>query len=1357
MSEDPKLVEYFKRVTAELYETRERLRAAERRADDPVVVVGMGCRFPGGVDTPGRLWEVFAEGRDVISGFPGDRGWPEDLYDEECAGRRARPGRSGVRHGGFVEGAAEFDAGFFGISPREALAMDPQHRVLLEVAWHTVESAGIDPVSLRGSATGVFAGLIHGDYTARPESVPEDLVGQLAIANTPSVASGRIAYVLGLHGPALTVDTACSSSLVAIHLAVRSLRDGESDLALAGGVTLMAGPTRFVEFSQQQALAPDGRCKPFSAAADGTAWSEGAGLVLLERLSDAQRNGHQVLAVIRGSAVNQDGASNGLTAPNGQAQRQLIHDALAGAGLDPRDIDAVEAHGTGTTLGDPIEAQALADTYGRHRDAGRPLWVGSAKSNLGHTQAAAGVAGVIKTIMAMRHGVLPPSLHLGTPTPHVDWNACGLAPLTEATAWPRTGRPRRAGVSAFGISGTNAHLILEQPGPEPEARTGGTTDRAPLATDVRGLPVVPVPLSAPTRQGLAAQASGLLAHLAEHPGTELLHLAHSLATTRTHHAHRAVVLATDHDRLTTALTRLTDHTPDPHTVTGHTTPHTTTAFLFPGQGTQWPRMGVRLLDGEPAFRDRMAACERALAPFTGWSPIAVLRQEPDAPPLERVDVLQPVLVAVMISLAALWESYGVAPAAVAGHSQGEIAAACVAGALSLPDAMRVAALRSRALLELSGRGRMASVALPEDETQRLLDRWRGRLTVGAVNGPRSTVVSGAPDALDELLAECARHDVQARSIPVDYASHGPAVERIRDRVLEALAPIRPRPPALPMVSGATGHWITPEDGLPDAGYWYRSLREPVRFDRSVRGLLADGHRRLIEVGPHPVLLPAVRETIDAAGTAASALGTVRRDEDGPDHFRYALAEAHVHGAPVDWPAVFAGTGARRVPLPGYAFQRERYWLAPRLPVIGDQPAAAADADGPAAAPAGSFDGAAGSPAELAARLAPLTAPERRQTLVRLLAGHVAVVLKYPSADRVPLEETFRDLGFESLTAVELRNRIVAGTGVDVTLTDVLNYPTVTDLAELIEERLPEAPDQAGPGPGPAPATPAGAGTADREPGDGIAALYLHGVRSGRSGHAMGLVRMAARLRPSFGPGPDGPTAPLTRLATGGPAPALVCTTAPVAPLTEAGYSFLAPALPEARDVWALRPPGFAAGEPLPDGLPALYEAQRRAVEAQLGADPFVLVGYSSGGWIAHGLAAHLDAVGRPPAAVVLFDYYPPVSDVDEVRARFMREQIRWHERSAPLDGSAGLGNQLIAMGGYMTLFDGWRPGPISAPTLHLRASETLDGLPGEVPGDQFPAALGHRSVSLPGHHFTLLSQHAAESAKALHDWLAEVL
>ncbi|WP_410658218.1 SDR family NAD(P)-dependent oxidoreductase [Amycolatopsis sp. lyj-112] len=879
---EDKLRYFLKQVTADLHETRKRLREAESADAEPIAIVGMACRYPGGVTSPEELWRLVEAGGDGISGFPVDRGWDlEALYDPDPENQ----GTSYVSQGGFLHDVADFDPAFFGISPREALAMDPQQRLLLESSWEAIERAGIDPASLRGSKTGVFAGLMYHDYVSGLTEIPDEVGGFLGTGNSGSIASGRISYTFGLEGPAVTVDTACSSSLVTLHLAAQALRRGECDLALSGGVTVMFTPGTFVEFSRQRGMAPDGRCKPFADEADGTGWAEGVGMLLVERLSDAQRNGHPILAVLRGSAVNQDGASNGLTAPNGPSQQRVIREALVSARLTTADVDVVEAHGTGTTLGDPIEAQALLATYGKGRPAERPLWLGSIKSNLGHTQAAAGVAGIIKMVQALRHGVLPQSLHGGTPSSHVDWTVGEVSLLAEARPWPELDRPRRAAVSSFGISGTNAHVILEE---------------APAADDVETAPpivtgAVPWLLSARTPEALRAQAVRLKSFVDDIDG-----VAATLAS-RPLFAHRAAIVG-DH---AAGLNALAAGEPSGVLVEGTALPGKP-VFVFPGQGSQWVGMAVELMESSSVFAESMADCETALGSFVDWKLTGVLS---DAAALERVDVVQPVLFAVMVSLARLWRACGIEPAAVVGHSQGEIAAAYVAGALSLEDAARVVCLRSKAILALSGRGGMVSVATSEERVRELLPE---RVSVAAVNGPSAVVVSGDVAGLDDLIKRCELVGVRAKRIPVDYASHSAHVDAIEQDVLSALKDIEPRTPAVPFYSTVTGETSF------DAAYWFRNLRGTVHFEQTVRRLLADGFRFFVESSPHPVLTNGIAEISEDA----VALGSLRRDEGG--RFVTSLAEAHVRGLSPTWSAVLPA--AERVDLPTYAFQRKRFWL-----------------------------------------------------------------------------------------------------------------------------------------------------------------------------------------------------------------------------------------------------------------------------------------------------------------------------------------------------------------------------------------------------------------------------------------------
>ncbi|WP_381802506.1 type I polyketide synthase [Streptomyces niveus] len=918
-----KVVDYLRRVTSDLRRARQRIGELELKSNEPIAIVGMSCRLPGGVRSPEALWDLVDSGGDAISGFPADRGWNLDRLTGDGEGS------STTHDGGFLYEAAEFDAGFFGISPREALAMDPQQRLLLEVSWEALERSGIAPDSLRGSQAGVFVGAYH--WGQPSAGTAGELQGHALTGTAASVLSGRLAYTLGLEGPAITVDTACSSSLVALHVAAQSLRGGESSLAVIGGVTVLSEPSVFVEFSKQGGLAPDGRCKAFSDDADGTGWGEGVGVLVAERLSDARRNGHQVLAVLRGSAVNQDGASNGLTAPNGPSQERVVRQVLAQTGLSAADVDAVEAHGTGTRLGDPIEAQALLATYGQDRDPDRPLWLGSLKSNIGHTQAAAGVAGVIKMVMALRNGVLPRTLHAESPSSHVDWSSGAVRLLSEPVKWPETGRPRRAAVSSFGISGTNAHALLEEAPAEVPAEAETEPPAQPVA--VAG-GVVPWVVSGRGRSAVRDQATALVswaeAEAENRQEPRPADVGFSLVSSRAVFDHRAVLVGEDHGELLTGARALGAGESWAGLVEGVADVEGKTVFVFPGQGSQWVGMGARLLDESPVFAGRIAECAAALGEFTDWSLVDVLRGVEGAPSLERVDVVQPASFSVMVSLAALWRSRGVEPDAVVGHSQGEIAAAVASGALSLEDGARVVALRSQAIgRRLAGRGGMMSVALPVAEVEGRLEAWSGRVSVATVNGPRSVVVSGEPEALDELFAELTAEDVRVRRIAVDYASHSAQVEDLRDDLLDVLGPVRPRTSEIPFFSTVTGGWLDTEEM--DAGYWFRNLRQRVRFADAVRDLLDAGHRAFIEVSSHPVLTMSVQDMIDDTGEPAVAAGTLRRDVGGVSRFLLSAAEVFVRGVDVDWAGLFAGTDVRWVDLPTYAFQHEHLWAVPPVP------------------------------------------------------------------------------------------------------------------------------------------------------------------------------------------------------------------------------------------------------------------------------------------------------------------------------------------------------------------------------------------------------------------------------------------
>ncbi|MEU7563487.1 type I polyketide synthase [Streptomyces eurythermus] len=1315
-----------------------------RTAEDPIAIVSMDCRFPGGVTGPDEFWELLAAGRDTVTGFPTDRGWDlTALYHPDPD----HPGTSYTRHGAFLDAPDRFDAAFFGIGAREAAAMDPQQRLLLEISWRAVERAGVDPLSLRGSRTGVFIGTNGQDYLSFVDGIPDGLAGYLGTGNAASVLSGRIAYTLGLHGPALSVDTACSSGLVALHLAANSLRTGECSLALVGAATVMSSPGVFVDFSRQRGLAEDGRCKAFAAAADGTGWGEGAGVLLLERLSDARRNGHPVLAVLRGTAVNQDGASNGLTAPNGPAQQRVIGAALEAAGLAPDEVDAVEAHGTGTTLGDPIEAQALLATYGQGRPADCPLHLGSVKSNIGHTQAAAGLAGLIKMVLALRHGLLPRTLHVDAPSPHVDWSTGAVSLLTEPVAWPETGRPRRAAVSAFGISGTNAHVILEHtPEPAPaEAPAGPSPSPSPSPSSP-----VPIPLSARSAAALRAQARLLRGHLDAHPGQSLADLGHSLATGRAALTHRAVLLAEDRAGLAAGLAALEAGRPAAGLLDGRVAPTAPVAFLFTGQGSQRPGMGRELYESFEVFRTSFDETCAALEARLGH-PLREVVLAPagsaEAGLLDRTGYAQAALFAVEVSLHRLVGSLGVLPDLVAGHSVGELAAAHAAGVFDLDDAAALVAARARLMQQLPPGGAMVAVEAGEQELAELIADRAGQVSVAAVNGPTATVLSGNEDAVLELAARLAERGRRTKRLRVSHAFHSPRMDDMLAEFRAEAERISYRAPDLPLVSNVTGDLADPAE-LAGPDYWVRHVRHTVRFADGVRALERQGARTFVELGPDGVLSALARDCLVDPG-AARAVPLLRADRPDRAALTAALGRLYVHGLPVELDGLCEG--GRRVDLPVYPFQGRVHRLTATRSLTRSPSAPATTDAAPTADPLVEEkpDEAETGAEALRRRLRETPVAARTDLLAELVTGQLAAVLG-EAEEMTRSGEAFSERGLTSLGMAELRNRLHEATGVRLAPSAITDHPTPVALAAYLAARIVESLPvdelpvvQVPPADRPA-ATPPGAGPA----GSPLVTLFRQAILAGRAGEGLRLLAAAAGLRDQ----PDGPPAVprRDRFATGPADVPLVCFPSLVAPAHAYQYARFAAPFRGRRELTVVSPSGYAPGETLPDTLAELVAQQVAAVRAEHGDRPVALLGYSSGGWLAQAVAEALAEDGGAPSAVVLLDTHLPGSAGLTALESAIFGALADRADVVELTTDTGLS----AMGRHFELFRGWRPAPVASPTLLIRATSPLAGTPEDRPAPLASWPHRHRTIDVPGDHLTIIGDSAASTGHAVETWLS---
>lgn len=1289
--------------------------------NEPVAVIGVGCRFPGDIDGPERLWDFLTEKKCAITAYP-DRGFTN-------AGTFAESG-------GFLKDVAGFDNRFFDIPPDEALRMDPQQRLLLEVSWEALEHAGIIPESLRLSRTGVFVGVSSTDYvrlvsaSAQQKSTIWDNTG-----GSSSIIANRISYFLDIQGPSIVIDTACSSSLVAVHLACRSLSTWDCDIALVGGTNVLISPEPWGGFREAGILSQTGCCHAFDKSADGMVRGEGCGVIVLQRLSDARLEGRRILAILTGSAVNQDGKSNGIMAPNPSAQIGVLENACKSARVDPLEIGYVEAHGTGTSLGDRIEAHALGMVFGRKRPGSGPLMIGSIKPNIGHLEGAAGIAGLIKAVLMVERGSLLPSGGFTEPNPAIPFTELGLRVVDELQEWPVVaGRPRRAGVSSFGFGGTNAHVIVEEAGSVGADTVSGRAD-----VGGSGGGVVAWVISGKTASALAAQAGRLGRYVRARPALDVVDVGYSLVSTRSVFDHRAVVVGQTRDELLAGLAGVVAGRPEAGVVCGVGKPAGKTAFVFAGQGSQWLGMGSELYAAYPVFAEALDAVVDELDRHLRY-PLRDVIWGHDQDLLNTTEFAQPALFAVEVALYRLLMSWGVRPGLVLGHSVGELAAAHVAGALCLPDAAMLVAARGRLMQALPAGGAMFAVQAREDEVAPMLGH---DVSIAAVNGPASVVISGAHDAVSAIADRLRGQGRRVHRLAVSHAFHSALMEPMIAEFTTVAAELSVGLPTIPVISNVTGQLVA--DDFASADYWARHIRAVVRFGDSVRSAHCAGASRFIEVGPGGGLTSLIEASL--ADAQIVSVPTLRKDRPEPVSVMTAAAQGFVSGMGLDWASVFSGYRPKRVELPTYAFQHQKFWLAP-APSVSDPTAAGQ---------IGASDGGAELLASsgFAARLAGRSADEQLAAAIEVVCEHAAAVLGRDGAAGLDAGQAFADSGFNSLSAVELRNRLTAVTAVTLPATAIFDHPTPTELAQYLITQIDGHGSSAA----------AAANPAERI--DALTDLFLQACDAGRDADGWKMVALASNTRERMSsPVRNNVSKNVALLADGISDVVVICIPTLTVLSDQREYRDIANAMTGRHSVYSLTLPGFDSSDALPQNADMIVETVSNAIIDVVGGScRFVLSGYSSGGVLAYALCSHLSVKHqRNPLGVALIDTYLP----SQIANPSMNEGF------SPNDTGKGLSREVIrvarmlnrltatrltAAATYAAIFQAWEPGRSMAPVLNIVAKDriaTVENLREErINRWRTAAAEAAYSVAeVPGDHFGMMSTSSEAIATEIHDWIS---